>query len=285
MHWQVSTWPRVTLTRATEHAWTWQHLRAYLTTPRLFSPGDRENLRLPLWAPATFAGRQRSADTVLEVSCLVLDFDHGAHLAGVLERWGAWAHIVHTTWSHTVEAPRFRCVLPLARPVPAARWPACWAWAAQHDPAIDPACKDASRGYFPPALQRPDAPWWSGVHGAPRLLDLLELVPDASPTRDASRPSSRRVRPVATSPATAEQLELHRELRENPDARRAVGLRLGGGVYGDGPNERIRGVTCPACGRSSVWWWVAPQDFRGWRCNHRESCGAWGWLDQLEAAA
>jgi len=59
---------------------------------------------------------------------------------------------IHTTWSHTILAPRWRIALPLAEPVFAASWGDVWRRArAALCPEADPACKDPSRQYYLPS--------------------------------------------------------------------------------------------------------------------------------------
>ena len=102
-------------------------LRALSTFPVLPVADKRA---LPAWSPAIFAtGASRRADAVLEVGCLVLDVDAGDPDAA-FDAWPGLIALMHTTWSHHPGAPRYRLVLPLARPVPAARWGQAWAWAA-----------------------------------------------------------------------------------------------------------------------------------------------------------
>lgn len=66
------------------------------------------------------------------------------------------------------------------------------------------------------------------------------------------------------------------------DFWRELGTRLGGQVVSNG--SAIKGVRCPKCGRASVSWWVALGTEIQARCNHKGSCGARFWLDELEAA-
>ena len=131
---------------------------------------------LPCWAPATFKpGAKRNSRSVLELSCRVLDYDDGTTPEEASAIWEQSFHVVHTSWSHTPERPRFRLVLPLAKPCPVAFWPRLWLWAEQHcGHAIDPACKGASRMWTLPAVPSPEAPRQAFSHGAP-LLD-----PDAA---------------------------------------------------------------------------------------------------------
>lgn len=113
---------------------------------------------------------------MLEVSALVVDLDRVAPdfawLAGI-----CW--IDRTTWSHRPEAPRWRVVIPLARPVPAERWGDVWQRArATLCPEADPACKDASRAYWLPSHAVgvvPDASYHAGPFLDPATLPELPL--------------------------------------------------------------------------------------------------------------
>jgi hypothetical protein len=227
---------------------------------------------------------------------LVLDVDGkaGADLVGVLELWRDWPHLWHTTYSHALSSPSFRVVVPFARAVAAEAWPRVWAWAAERCAVVDPHCKDPSRMYFLPA-RRPGGPFEAGVWDEPSLLlDVSSLAPtktrapaEVPPTPRGGRAWGGGAPEWARCRAEREALrEAQRRLREDPDVRRRAGRRLGGRLVGQGQNERVKGVACPRCGRPSVWWLVFPTRGGWWRCDHRNSCGAYGWLDQLlEAAA
>ena len=106
------------------------------------------------------------------------------------ERLAGVCWIGHTTWSHTPDKPRWRVVIPLARPVAAKRWRDVWQRArAALCPEADPSCKDPSRRYYLPSHAR-DAASESTVRAGP-LLDpatLPELPPVPRP------PNMRRVR-------------------------------------------------------------------------------------------
>src|SRR5712691_4929695 len=103
------------------------------------------------WSPTRYAdgATSRGNAGVLEVSALVFDLDRvppdPERLAGVY-----W--LGHTTYRHTPTAPRWRVVIPLATPVPAAQWRDVWRRArAALCPEADPSCKDRSRQYYPPS--------------------------------------------------------------------------------------------------------------------------------------
>lgn len=116
---------------------------------------------LRLWSPALYRpGRsKRGSENVTHVSCLVLDYDDGTPIADASVTWSAFFHIVHTTWSHTAEHPKFRVVMPLAFPVPAEDWGKVWSWAEELARfEIDPAMKSPAATYALPAVPHRDWP-------------------------------------------------------------------------------------------------------------------------------
>ncbi|MGB1275240.1 MAG: hypothetical protein ACPG77_05770, partial [Nannocystaceae bacterium] len=129
-----------------------QHLRK-------LARGEAKN-DLRLWSPTCYrGGARRGSDGVEHISCLVLDYDDGDTTIEVASAtWERWYHIVHTTWSHRPEHPKFRVIVPLAEPVSASNWQRVWAWAEERTGmAIDPACKSVSHTYALPAV--PNAGW------------------------------------------------------------------------------------------------------------------------------
>jgi hypothetical protein len=137
------------------------------------------------WSPTLYAAgaTTRGNAGVEAVSALVFDMDRvppdPARLEGV-----CW--IGHTTWSHRPEAPRWRVVIPLSRPVPAANWQDIWQRArAALCPEADPSCKDASRQYYLPSHAPAIAP--ETVHHAGALLDITKLPPLPTQPRRAAR--------------------------------------------------------------------------------------------------
>jgi predicted RNA-binding Zn-ribbon protein involved in translation (DUF1610 family) len=253
-------------------------LIAALTTFPVVPAADKR--ALPAWSPATFApGAPRRSEFVVGVECLVLDVDAGDP-AVAFEAWPGLTAVLHTTWSHRPEAPRFRLVLPLARAVPASLWGPAWSWATERAPAADPACKDPARLYFRPAVPTASAPFSSQVQvGA--LLDLCAHVPDAPPPQPPIAAAKRR--PVSV-PARLRDQAVATRFAHDPATREAAAVELGAQLHGQGADQRATHVACPACGRPSVWFFVAPRQLRSARCNHRESCGWSGPLDALVGA-
>jgi len=103
----------------------WRGLFAGLSKPRAVDE-DRANR----WTLARFVDDRRLLANVLEVSGVVLDVDGGAtrsELEAALA--DVWA-VAHTTKRATVEAPRWRVVLPASRPMTPAEYARCWRAAA-----------------------------------------------------------------------------------------------------------------------------------------------------------
>ena len=152
------------------------------------------------WSPTRYAdgATSRGNAGVLEVSALVFDLDR---VPPNPERLADCCWLGHTTWSHTPSAPRWRVVIPLARPVPAKQWADAWRRArAALCPEADPSCKDASRAYWLPSHS-------GGVtsrtawHDAP-LLDpgaLPALPPEQVRPELRRAPSARLQRPSRDS--------------------------------------------------------------------------------------
>ena len=232
---------------------------------------------VPAWSPAIFReGTTRSKSNTEAVSCLVLDYDDGTRWPVASARWDDWRHTVHSSWSHDAEKHKFRIVLPLAHPVAAKDWPRVFAWAFERDPRIDPKCKDASRIYFLPCLRNAEAPWVGYVEKAPDLLDIRKLE---LPVLEKRRP--RRSRPYVEAFDREARQENQDRLNNDPGTRLNAAGSLGARLVGGGASHKATCVPCPDCGRESVWFWIDPQKASKARCNHVNSCGYEGWLDQL----
>ena len=144
----------------------------------------RAKTDLRLWSPALYReGARRDSEQVVSVSCLSLDFDSGIAPEKASEDWSRWYHIVHSTWSHKPEHPKFRLVLPLQRPVLRDDWRDFWEWAAERSgSASDPALKSAGSTFALPATPNRRAPRVSFVHAGALLDPLAEgLVREAAP--------------------------------------------------------------------------------------------------------
>ncbi len=231
---------------------------------------------LPCWSPCVYRrGAARGADGVEFVTALVLDHDDGLVIDEAVQPWLDWPLVVHTSWSHTPEHPRFRIVLVLAEPVPAAEWPRAWRWASSRSGGrIDPACKDPSRLYLLPALPARGAPFDTRIHdpGGPLLrIDTSDVVAEpVAPSRSST----------STSPSDVRLARARYRLRTDRVARELAATWLGARTT----NRRAEGVKCPGCGRDSAWFWLDPGAQSTAVCQHKNSCGWWGHLDALLSA-
>ena len=103
---------------------TWDALSKALTKepPEVQHKADRG-----WYIPALFAAPHRHGDYFVHRDAITFDFDHVS-----LDTWGhvilaldGIAFAMYTTFSHTYDAPRFRCVVPLSRPMGEDEFEAC----------------------------------------------------------------------------------------------------------------------------------------------------------------
>lgn len=165
---------------------TWAQLCERLARPFIRAEKDG-----PLFSPASFNPPQRLNANVTELSLLVLDCDHDTTLEALIEplRELKCAFAIYSTHSHMRATdsnpraePRFRAVVPLFVPIPAASFPALWCWARWIKGIVaDEQAKDLSRMFYTPAKASADAPYQYYVQDGEflnwRKLDLSEYAP------------------------------------------------------------------------------------------------------------
>lgn len=269
-------------------------IRREMTWPALVSGLTRfrsafEKARCPGWQPVRLTTPYRRKENVREVSCLVLDLDDGAEPEEAAARFAEWPHLWHTTWGSKPDAPKARLVIPLAAPCPARWFPRLWAWGQRRvGGAADEQSKDASRYFYLPAVgPAGDCRFGVGTGAGPLDLRPWEDLPETAEER-AMRLYQERERnrpPLAPMPGREDRFRT-RTLNHDPEARAALGLRLGGRLVSrDGGARYIEGVTCPRCGRRDVWWPLVPAPVPKAMCAHMRTCGWMDWLDRLEGVA
>lgn len=130
------------------------------------------------WSPASYAeGATRKKEHVQHVSMAVIDADNGTPISTVMQRLEGIAFLAHSSYSHTAELPKYRVIIPFAKPVTADQWPEIWLRVNQHVGGCnDPATKDASRLYYKPAHPPGNEHFVNVGKGRPLGLDDLPVV-------------------------------------------------------------------------------------------------------------
>jgi hypothetical protein len=134
---------------------TWDEMVQTLTDHRSY-PSKHE---VWLWSPARYReGARRGREGVEHVSLFVADVDDGTsgdEMAARLMMLGS-SFLVVSTWSHTLEHPKLRAVLPLVEPIPAGLYDDVWQRFNEYlfSGHIDPATKDPSRMFYGPSCPR-----------------------------------------------------------------------------------------------------------------------------------
>jgi hypothetical protein len=184
----ITCWPDLYRVREGRIA-TDSALLARVASPRSYaSKGD-----VPRWAGAEFRDGYRSLASFRRSSWLVLDFDQGAELAGILDAFGDLCGFAHTTWT----PGRWRVGLMLSRVLPTVDehdrvWRAGAALAEAHGLEPDRAARTAAHCFALPARHAGDAYQHVELTGA--LLDVaaaLATFPAPEPLPEPERAERR----------------------------------------------------------------------------------------------
>jgi RecA-family ATPase len=146
----LSLYGNITSPQAKPIEMTWDKVCARFEKPIVSDTKD-----ITLYGPYRLSsGATRSNNNVLEVSLLVFDIDdaQGRSAKDIINLVADYDAILHSTWSHTKENPRYRLIIHLLNPIPAKNFSAvrngfllCNAELAS---IIDKACSDPSRAYY-----------------------------------------------------------------------------------------------------------------------------------------
>lgn len=119
---------------------------------RLQQHVEREKKDGPAIIPAVFKdGTTRASANVERLTTLVLDIDKGPPYDVLFPKFKPFAHVYHTTHSHTPEHPKYRIIIFLAKPIPVAQWESFWSSAKEYFGHMDEATKDPCRLFYSPA--------------------------------------------------------------------------------------------------------------------------------------
>lgn len=145
---EVTRWRKLLDTAGTRWTSTWDALFTEFSRVVPFRGDEHSG-----WSAAVFENDQRLKEAVAKVTAAVLDYDGTAKIGQAQADWGEYLGFLHTSKKHTAEAPRFRVILPLRRPVSAFEWGILWARLQDHaDGALDGQAKDASRFWYTPGI-------------------------------------------------------------------------------------------------------------------------------------
>ena len=129
---------------------TWERVCKQLAEPIVSDTKD-----VFLYGPYRMGdGAKRSNNNVIEISLLVFDIDdaHGRSAQDIVNLVADYDAILHSTWSHTRENPRYRLIIHLLNPIPAKHFSAVrngfLFFNAELASIIDKACSDPSRAYY-----------------------------------------------------------------------------------------------------------------------------------------
>jgi P4 family phage/plasmid primase-like protien len=189
----VALFERVTDKTPQESVVEWTRLVGMLTQHDVRTGKDGR-----LWSPVAYGHtKARKAENVAEVSCLVLDFDDGARPEELTPQWEekGMEFVIHTTHSHSPDAPKWRAIFPLSRAVPASEWEATYKKLTAHlaGGRADRSCKDVSRIYYLPSCPPEHAALAFAEHHPGRPLDPDEVPAPPEEEREKADGERRRV--------------------------------------------------------------------------------------------
>jgi hypothetical protein len=230
---------------------------------------------IPLWSPTTFQGT-RNGKNAIEVSCLVYDVDDGLTNINTWQCFDRYSLMAHTSFSHRPDHPKYRIILPLAKPIPARDWDrACIAAEDLWDSLVGigkpdmKALKDVARVYFRYAL--PDNEYRDYQEDISHHGELLEL--DYSYVEIKTK-EVRRVEYNPAKPMKLEDIELTEAFRTH------LANQINAKIVGN----TARYILCPQCGDRSVYFSLdltSPTSIKWPQCNHQNTCRWWGSLKDL----
>jgi len=183
----------------------------------------RSKESLPRWAPVVFDGGLRRKANVRACYGVGLDVDAGRATRAALEdAFGDLHALVHTTWSSTPEASRWRVIVPTSRRITGGEYSRCHRYlcilAERAGIAVDLAARDPSRCWAVPAVR----PGYIAFEIAGATFDVeeaLRAIPDEKPLAPRS-PSS--IRSASAYVRAVLEREAHAVATAGPGVRNAT---------------------------------------------------------------
>lgn len=222
-----------------------------------------------LWSPATFENHRRRMSDAVEVSALAFDFDDGLTFdegVAYYAKRGA-RFFAHTSYSHSPEHEKFRIVIPLATPCPAQYYARAWEYLSHR--SADRQARDISRAFYLPSARYPEHYMAQDAPGPVLRLEYDRLPLTPSELRRQQVREAYEARPRSSGD--------YRDPRNRQDLAHRLGARISSRSQG----TVAHGLTCPACGRDSVWFAIESLAVGYAMCGHRGSCDWKGDLGAL----
>ena len=198
----------------------WESFCQRFVSPVIYA----EKLQLPGYSLATFANDHRSKANVATVTALALDYDAGTtSIDEALALWSRYEGFLHTTWSHSVDRPRFRVLLRISRRITAEEHelilPWVFAQATKAGHAIDAKAKDPSRFWFAAGVAHADAPYsFRALTGTTLEVDVVLAAVRAEQNEQKKRRQPKPASAPRTTPAERKDKYTEAALRKAIDA-------------------------------------------------------------------
>lgn len=147
------------------------------------------------WIPCSAidpAGKREQSNMNLAFA-MVLDIDIGMALEDVVAKLGEYEYVLHSSYSHSPEKPKWRVVIPFRTPIPAQDLPRVFdVFQTRFGGALDPACgHDPARMYYLPACPADAESIFVARHHEGELLDAAMVLSDTPAVKSLPRPTTR----------------------------------------------------------------------------------------------
>lgn len=186
----ITMWRDLRDTAGTITSVSWSSVCARVVEPRSYQ--DKHST--PLWTWAWMPdGRTRSASppALRDVSALVLDYDDDPTVtpAALVNRWGRWTFVAHTTASHGIPKrgkpalPRWRVIIPLRDVLPWDDFESVATWASKRDAGLSDEHGHRGRMWHLPAA----GDEYQHVIHAGQMLSLPGIIKSMCDTTEARK--------------------------------------------------------------------------------------------------
>lgn len=229
-------------------------------------------------------GATRGRTGVDALTAIVFDFDHlsAPTARSVVQRvhQRQLAYHLYSSFSHRLGGRDdccFRLILLPSRPVTSLEYPTVWQTVDQWlGGQADRKARDVARIWFTPACPTEGLSRAIVDNRAGQTVCIDEVLAQVAMRQSTSPQRSSAPTPITLRPGLARRAAQHR-LNNDPFVRTRAAQQLQACIT----ETRATRIQCPRCGRASVWFWLSPTSKRTASCNHRKTCGWFGFLDTL----